>query len=255
MVLLDRRLMDAAKTFAAYSIGSRYQGRKQRLRNSYGTTQTVSRRGKRKSGKTSSFRDILLKNMHAQHRVIDEGTNGRQLLHNTIYAVSPTQAITQGTTGSARSGDSVQLECLKVRGQFLSHTANNWYTYRLIVGFSGEEWNVPSTFLSSLLQDQIFLDTSGDTFVTAAINNPKAFTILDDRTFTINSVISDTREVEAFDYTVPIHQRFDYQDNGATYGKYKNLYVVVMACVGGGTSGVTDAGNVYCGLDMIFKNI
>lgn len=228
----------------------------ERIGYGYSNTSTSTKRRRKKGGRSSTFRDQLLNNTHAQHKTIDEGVNGLAMVHNNIYSMSPTQAITQGTGNTDRIGDAISLEALKVRGMFISNTVANNYTYRLIIGYSGEEFNVPSTFNSGgLVTANIFLPTTGSTYGTQGIINPKAFTVLDDRSFTINSGIAGVADVVQFDFTVGLHTKFQYQDTASQYGKTKNLYMIAISTSYGGTPGSSGTGAVQIGFDLIFKNL
>jgi len=222
----------------------------------YSHTSTRTSRRRKTGGRGYTFRDQLLNNTHAQHKTIDEGVNGLAMVHNSIYSMSPTQAITQGTGNTNRIGDAISLEALKVRGMFISNTVANNYTYRLIIGYSGEEFNVPSSFNSGgLVTANIFLPTTGATYGTQGIINPKAFTVLDDRSFTINSGIAGVADVAQFDFTVALHTKFQYQDTASQYGKTKNLYMIAISTAYGGTPGSSGTGAVQIAFDLIFKNL
>jgi len=83
--------------------------------------------------------------------------------------------------------------------------------------------------------------------------NPKAITLLDDRTITLNNSITSVADLESFSYNVPLNCDFDYQAGGSVYGKTRNLYVVVMASILDGTTGTTIWGLVNLSADLIFK--
>jgi len=177
----------------------------------------------------------------------------QQLLHGTIQTIIPTAGIVQGTTNTTRVGDEVYLEAIKLKGHFQSDTVSNIYNYRLIVGYTGEEYNRPSVFGTGLTSAELFIVNSDANWPTAGIINPKAFTVVYDHTIDINSQLTGVSDIKSFDATISLKKAFPYQANGSIYGKNQNLAIVVIGSVGGGTSGTTDAGDVLLSYDLIFK--
>lgn len=184
------------------------------------------------------------------------GETSPTLVHNTVTSMCPTQGIVQGDGNTQRDGDAIQLEALKMKGTFVTNSTAGAYQYRVLVGWSGEEYttaNIATGLVSALGASEIFLPSTQG-WVNNAIVNPKAFTLLYDQTFDINSQIAATQDSQAFNLTVPIHQSFAYQASGSVQGKTKNLYVVVIGSVAGGTTGSTASGQVLLSYDLIFKN-
>jgi len=191
----------------------------------------------------------------AKHSTVSDATAGFATTHNTVYQSSPTQNITQGDGNINRDGDEIYLESIKLRIACLSQAATGAYSFRILVGYSGEETSCPTTFVSVLGTSSFFLPTTGGVYGHNAIVNPKAFTVLDDRTVTLNSIIAATNEIQNEIYTVPLKQKFQYRASASVYGKTKNLYIVVVTTVNGGTTGTTATGAVYVNSDLIFKAI
>lgn len=191
----------------------------------------------------------------ALHNNVGDSTLNKAMLHNTLYTFGPTQNITQGTGEGNRLGNACHLEALKVAGVFYTPAAGgNGIEYRIIIGFHTSKQTAPTSFVSGLGLTDIAVGTTGGTWTPALIVNPKSFTVLDDRVLDINSNIASTQDIITFNYTVQIQQRFEYQQNDPTFGKTKNLYVVVVAAIPGGVTGTTACGQVYMNADLIFKH-
>lgn len=182
------------------------------------------------------------------------------VLHNTIYSNNITAKVTQGTADDTRQGDSIFLQGLKIKGTVQTPTASNGYQYRVLVGWSGKEFNVAgfgtpgaSTGLSAA---DIFLPFTGALFQTAAVVNPKAFTVLYDQTLDLNSQLSGVSDLAGLDMYIPMNKKFSYQAGASLMGKTKNLYVIVCAIVSnGGVTGVTLAGIAHLNTVLQFKNL
>lgn len=223
-----------------------------------GETDVLKKKGAWK--KKRSFQSKLLKNVHAQHLILDDVNFFTQnQTHNTIYTANITNKITQGTGNQNRIGDSIYLCAAKIQGTIVTPTASGNYMYRIIVGFSGEEYNPTpmlgiSYFGSGLTTSELFLGAP-TVVMPNAIINPKAFTVLCDYKFTIDSVLSANSNTKAVDVSVPIEQKFLYQAGTVGMGKYKNLYVVVIGWVKGGVTGTTNCGDFTGAFDLVFKNV
>ena len=182
---------------------------------------------KRKTASKHSFKKQMMDATPAKHVTSVPNT---AMTHNTLYTCCPTQAITQGDGNTNRDGDSAYLCALKVRGMFIAATTAGAYTYRIIVGYSGEEVttaNVDTTFVSGLATSEVFLPNTTTRVTPAGVINPKAFTVLYDEVVDVNSQISAVADVKSVDFTVPLNQSFYYQSSGSVQGKLKNLYVLV----------------------------
>jgi len=216
-----------------------------------GGTNTLVRHKRKSFKKGKSFRMRVLAIEPAKHYSYQP--NQSPMTQNTLYTTIPTAGIVQGTSNATRIGDAISVEALKIRGQFQSAVAANLYSYRIIVGWTGEEFPLGTAFGSGLGVTEVFLPFT--TLVTVlSIVNPKAFTVLHDETIDINSSIPDTSEVVSFGTTVPIHQKFSYQSTASAQGKTKNLAVIIVGFVAGGATGVTSVGSCFTAMDLIFKD-
>ena len=215
-------------------------------------TQVTTKR-KRKQYARNTVATQIRKLEPAKHSTVSDNSTAQAMKHNTIYETSPTQAITQGDGNTNRDGDEVFLEAIKINMTVVSEVTAGAYSYRILTGWLNDQVSCATSVASSLGSNRIFLPSTGVIYGHAAIINPKTFTCLDDRTVTINSVIAATNDVVNEIFTVPLKQKFAYQSTGSQYGKFKNLYIIVIGTVIGGTTAVTNAGAFYLNTDLIFK--
>lgn len=216
-------------------------------------TMVVTHKRQRR-GRKMSLKALIKQTEAAKHFTLQDNA---ALLHNSIYTCVPTQAITQGTTNTTRLGDSVYLCALKVQGHFLAPATAGAYSYRIMVGWTGEELttaNIATTLVSGLGGTELFQPNTFGTWTPIGMINPKAFTVLHDQTIDINSNITAINDLNSFAFTVPLNQNFNYQASGSVQGKTRNLCVIVIGGVALGTSGVTAAGNCIWTADLIFKD-
>lgn len=172
--------------------------------------------------------------------------------HNTLYTANITSVPVQGTTNAQRIGDKIQLQHLDLSIQFNSAAAAGAYSWRLMIVWSGEEYN-PAGLASGLAFTGLFLPNTGSNLTTNSIVNPKAVTILMDETFDINSLVAAVKDTVNLKKRIRLNQQFMYDKTGAVYGKTKNLYFVAVGTVIGGTSGVTSCGDIGFNADLVFK--
>jgi len=220
----------------------------QNYRSSAGQSLTTYRRKKRKA--IPSFRTLVERTKPTKHFTISQGQTFTQ---NTLYTANVTAGVVQGDGIANRDGDSITLTGLKINGQYFSDAVAGAYTFRIMVGYSGEEYG-GSAFASGLGSTELFQPNTAVSFTTLGTVNPRAFTILHDQKIDLNSQIASVVDVASMSIYVPLNNaKFDYQASGSVYGKTKNLYVVVMACVGGGTPGTTVTGSIVASFDLLFK--
>lgn len=210
----------------------------------------VTKRVTRKP-KTKSFKNKVMNLKTAKHFT---GEQGVTMTHNTLYTLIPTAGPTQGDGNVNRDGDAIVLCALKLKGFYNTDTASNGYSFRVIVGFTGEEYtNV--LFASGLGVSELFLPNTGSTISTNGIINPKAFTVIHDEKITANSAITGVRDKVDYEIKIPLGNRlFNYQSSASALGKDKNFAVIIMADAVGGTTGVTAVGGTSISWDFIYKN-
>jgi len=240
------RLAAAAITAAArrLSVGQRYA-------RSY--TKTMINRKRKQPSRTFSMKKYIRSTLPAKHHYVQDlqvtGT------HNTIYAYSPTQGVVQGTGNAQRLGDSAHLLTLKVSGWASSSAiTTKAVEYRIMVIYSGEEITAASSLVTpSFASSELWLSSTSPGWAPNAISNPKGITVLDDRTITLNNSITGVSDLESFNYNVALNSDFDYQASASTFGKNRNLYVVVMGAILDGIAGSTSWGITNISTDLVFK--
>lgn len=238
------------KPAAASVVPMMLQGRGAVKRSYTAVASTRTRQAKR----SKSLKTLINNTKPAKHLT---GDNNRALTHNTIYTMVPSQAIQQSVSGEGRIGDDTYLCALKLTGHFLSHTTAGAYSYRVIVGWSGEELTtagIATSLQAGLGITELFLPGTAGTWTGNGVINPKAFTVLHDSIYDINSQIAGTADLTTFNITVPINYDFKYQSAGSVQGKTRNLCVVVIGGVAFGTTGTTAAGNCIFAYDLIHKD-
>jgi len=231
-----------ANQFRRTRTGFRYGGSK---------SQTITKRKRKYGSRTFSLKRAIDNTRPAKHCPFTD--IGVSTTHNTIYTWGPSQTIAKGTGDDQRIGDHVQLEALKLHYKVESNAAfDSAVQYRIITLWSGEEFNVPVTLGSGLSASELFV-TGSSAWQVLGVCNPKAVTVLDDRTINLNNSITGVSDLESNFYTVQLGQKLDYQTAGSIYGKNRNLYVVVIGSIDGGTTGTTVTGNILFNADLIFK--
>lgn len=222
------------------------------LRSSPSQTMTITKQRRRRALGRKSFKNQLYDNMSAKHVT---GEQGVSMTHNTLYTLVPTAIPTQGDSNTNRDGDSIVLCALKLNGFYNTDTASGPYAFRIIVGYTGEEYSNTS-FSSGIGTTELFLPNTAGTVTANGLINPKAFTVLHDEKFTVNSEIASTRSRIDYNIYVPLNnQKFYYQSTASALGKTKNLVVVIVADIVAGVSGTTPVGGTSISWDFIFKNM
>lgn len=256
MVYLQQ-LYRTAKVFAPFAAKYGYMTMfpsrtNQPLRTARSRTMVMTEnKRKRKQGR-NSFKNQLYNNLAAKHIT---GEQGVTMTHNSLFTLTPTAIPTQGDANNSRDGDAIVLCALKLNGFYNTDVVDGPYSFRIIVGFTGEEY-ANTSFGSGMGLADLFLPSTGTVVTNNGIINPKAFTVLHDEKFTVNSEIDSTRSRVDYSIYVPFNnQKFYYQSAASALGKTKNLVVVVCADVVGGTTGTTAVGGTSISWDFIFKNM
>lgn len=175
------------------------------------------------------------------------------LTHDAMLTNCPTSGIVQGTAIGNRIGDQVELLALKLKGYFQTTNVSGAFQYRIIVGYSGEEYaGLASTFGTGLTTAQVFLPLTPQ-WTANGIVNPKAFTTLYDQTVDINSLVATTPDLMGVSVTIPLNKTFPYQESASVFGKDKNLYVLIVGEINGGVAGTTATGTASFSFDLIYK--
>lgn len=216
-------------------------------------TRKVTYRKKGVSQK-SAVKKTILGMAQTYHRGIPDSTLNVSLLHSNFYGHNLTGAITQSSTMAGRQGDQIYLTHLLLKGFFSTPTTAGAYKYRVLVYYSGEEYN-PAGLGASVGPSEVFLPNTFGSFNVNGIPNLKAVTLLYDQTIDVNSTITGVSDIAGVDVRIPLNRKFAYQADGSAYGKKDNLYVTVLGHVVGGVVGVTASGSCFLSADVMFKNM
>jgi len=147
------------------------------------------------------------------------------------------------------------LSDLRIKGVFAAATTAGAYQFRVMVVSSGEEYNVDGTTAGLALAEIFNTGINAGTQVNAHVN-PKSCTVLHDEVVNINSTISGVSDGGLIDVTVPLNnQQFKYQSSGSVYGKFKNIYIVVIGWVLSGTPGTTSTGSITYNWLLNYRDI
>lgn len=196
---------------------------------------TLGVKRKRKSGKKNN----KLLTVGAAKRMLQGVLEKKQLIiypqitaiaQASVYTYNLTAQLTQGTADGNRIGDSVDIRNLEFNLQWLTAPQGAYYRLRVLVFWSGEEYNPgASNFGSASLGiNQLFIGSA--TFATQNIVNSKSINIIYDQLAEINSAVpayEDGMSLRA-NITSGLAGKFLYQEAGSVYGKTKNLYMVVI---------------------------
>lgn len=178
------------------------------------------------------------------------------LTHSTVQCLNVTALLVQGIADYQRIGDMIHLRALNVRYNFTSNPTANAYAYRIIVFWSGLEFPSVNFSTTSVQAASIFQPTiiAGSQYL--AIVNNKAVTVLADQMLDINSQIAATKDIQSGIIKVDLkNQKFAYQGNASVYGKFKNLYIMVVGYVDAGVVGTTSAGAVILNYDFKYSDL
>ena len=125
-------------------------------RNNRSYTRTITKKSRSSKTIGGAVKKTILGMSSAYHSTVSDQTNGTGTVHNNIYSANLTAAIGQGTLNSTRQGDSIFLESLKIKGYMLSAATAGAYQFRLLIGWSGEEYNPSGLLTSGLTGVQLF---------------------------------------------------------------------------------------------------
>lgn len=190
----------------------------------------------------------------ANHKIFNNTSSA--LTHNTIASINVASNIPQGTSENARHGDQIQLEAIKYRIQLDKNPSTNANTRKV--------YRVMFVKLDSLSGSGVDTWTatvgSTDLFHTTAVPvhglvNSKNVTVLLDRMVVMQPQLGTaTHDTRFLSGIIPLKCKHVYK-SGTNDGKWCNYYFVVIGFEPGGTTGVTNIGNVLLSADLIFKNI
>ena len=164
---------------------------------------------------------------------------------DVLYTFNFTAQIPQGTTDGSRIGDQISLGSLEVNLRYQTGSIGGAYQLRVLIFWSGEEFNPSINTLTagSFTASQLFLPGVTGLYPFAPCNS-KAVTLLHDQIMNIDSQIEGKSDVGVSRINIPFKgQTFKYQESGSVYGKTRNLYMVVLPTAT--VSGAGEFGYVY----------
>jgi len=175
------------------------------------------------------------------------------MVHNSIWSISPTQLLTQGTGNTNRIGDSVYLQNVVINGYYsCPTTALSINRCRIMVFWSRVAID-NQTFLSTVITGTDLFHPGTAFVMSNGIVNSKAVTVLADVILEVNPSVSTAKDIKSFAMTVPLNQNFDYAAYGSAKGKRKNLFIAAIPFVVGG-AGFGPAGDVIFSHTLKFKD-
>lgn len=217
------------------------------------TYKTYKRKYTKKPSLAAQMRKVALRQAE-----IKNWNNGSiaTLTHSTQQAFVVTAGVNQGTSVAQRIGDEITLNRLRAQVLIAAPTTAGAYSYRIIVGMSGEEYSNTAFSASSITFAEMFLPGAVAGSNVAAVINTKSFTVLVDQIVSINSNITATSDVVHYPINLNLKNvKFAYQTPGSAIGKFKNLFFVVVPYVVGGTTGTTACGTATVNISLDFRDM
>jgi len=198
-----------------------------------GLTKTITKKKRRgKGGRTKVATVAAVKRMimGREEKKFRSGTATlASITNDTIFTFNLTARIDTGTEDGNRIGDSVNLNNLEGFVKWYTDTEAAYYQLRVIVFWSGEEYDLSGTLFSSSGFGGTQLFKPYSSFPCQGITNPKAITVLHDAFMEINSNLDGYEDGRSHRFNIPLKgQKFNYRQDLSKYGKTKNLYCVVI---------------------------
>lgn len=188
------------------------------------------RRGGKKKTKLATVASVKRMIMGREEKKFRSGTATMAGLNDAQpYTFNLTARIGTGTEDGDRVGDSINLTNLEGFLRWVSAPQGAFYTLRVLVFWSGEEYDISSTLFSSAGFGGTQLFKPYSVLPGAAITNPKAITVLHDSYHTLNSLVPGYEDGVGHRFNIPFNgQKFNYRQDLSKYGKTKNLYCVLI---------------------------
>jgi len=209
-----------------------------------------------KSKLSAQIRKEIAKSTMRQSEVKNASSgNSATLVHNQIQGFGVTQRIVQGTNSEQRLGDEMFLEAFRMEVIIGAPTTAGAYAYRIMVVYSGEEYSGTTFSSTTLTSSEIFLPNIVSGTRVSGVVNKKAVQVLYDHEFVINSNITAVADVYTTSAYINLRKyKFQYQAGGSVYGKLKNLYVIVIPNVQGGTLDTTACGSIVINNSLDYRD-
>jgi len=178
------------------------------------------------------------------------------MTHNTLYTLNLTGNIAKGDDESDRTGENIHLDALKYKIHFVSVNGsvsdpNMPKTYRImIVRHDNDHGAGTDNFVSGLGMTDLF---HGNNNACLELTSAKNVSVLFDQLIKITPQMGSTNNDKLVTGFHKFNKTFTYKPD-QNYGKFYNYYLVVAGYQAGGTTGVTNVGQVYFHGDLIFKD-
>jgi len=216
-------------------------------------TKYSRKRASRKVATIASVRRMLNVTMEKKQLNINRSVAPLVADTNKIHTFNITSQIAQGQADGQRIGDSIFLENIVFNAQFVTNLKPAFYKYRLIIGWSGEDISPSVWSISGLSTSEVFIN--GWTLVSNAIVNTKAFTPIYDNMIEINSLLDTFSDGKTIRGVCRLNQKFHYQSPGSTFGKTKNLYVLLVPFyIQSSGTAPTDIGGIHMDVVVRYKD-
>jgi len=214
-------------------------------------TRTKTTRRRKTVGFSTAVKRVLARDTETKYNVF--AGLPASFLHNNIYSMCFNAKVVQGTGEGTRIDDSINLIGCSLKGVINTAAVTGAFSYRLMVVWSTVALDPAALGTGGLAFANLFLPGGIGNPVFALVN-PKACTVLHDEVIDINSLIAVSKDIMSFDIKVPLSGKFNYVATGSKFGKTKNLYVVAIPTVIGGSSGVTDCGFITFDAQLKYKD-
>lgn len=204
-----------------------------------------------------TFKKQLAAATPANHMVFNSGAG---TTHQVQYLYNICARVAQGLGLDDRQGDAIYMEAVKLNIQLATDTVSNAYHYRIMLFYSRDEYTtLGQTYSAGILATgtplgDMILPSQNSFTAASLITNPKCVTKVFDLVVDINSQVTGAASAKTLSLNIPLKKEFKYSTNGQ-YGKFKNLYLLIVPEAYGGTLATTDAGDYFFNLDLIYKNI
>lgn len=193
----------------------------------YQSKKKIVRKGSSKVATVAAVKRMIGAVVETKQRAVSVAVGG--MARDVIYSYNVTAQIVQGTADGNRVGDKVQLKSVELRGNYYTDVAAAFYRFRVITFWSGEEYNPSVTAYSAagVSSGEIFVQPCNSNF--DGVINTKAVTLVSDRVYDINSLITAYNDGVTVTGAFNVKQNFPFQAAGSMFGKTKNLYIAVIA--------------------------
>lgn len=198
-----------------------------------GLTKTIYKKKRKGSKKNTKLATVgAVKRMilgREEKKFMSGSVTLANIVDNGIYTFNVTAQIATGTEDGNRIGDSINLSSFDAFIRWYTDTEAAYYQLRVLVLWSGEEYNPSSTLFSASGFGGTQLMKPYTAIPCIGLTNPKAITVVHDGYLEINSAINNYEDGAAHKIHVSFNgQKYDYRQDLSVYGKRKNLYVVII---------------------------